>query len=764
MLRHLFILCILCTNYLSAQELDDFLNIDRFHYYAVDMSGNLAKKGEDDLVSALNKVTPESIWKFVKGDQAKLKKLSDAHKYDELLRSIVKTANPNLSNIDLISSNYNFFKNKLNASYTFREADGLVAKAPLYNEAKPSTFDIPKLDGGELTLDADHYISNRQTRAILWDAIHNKRDIELYVEPLQDALSSIKSRGGEVVGEVLTLANNYNKNYLVYYPSENRYAHVITDISGTDRLHHLTKQLSVVKWGGKTGSERFGGKVNVFGDLQNLIEHETKELTKILTVLPKADHVVIGQKGAMERNVRSALKVEAVMKYLDANPTAIDALEQSHQKVVNKLKESGDFFESMYDASTWDKVYQKLESKIGEANIDGTNYNLDLNSHEIADVNIKTADGKIKRFRLVSNVWGNEATPIARALAETGHKNFTYIGTAGTLNSTYKVGDLVSPSSVQLHSGEYIDLGEPSIKPEGIKKGGKLSQVASLFDESQDWLAKQKNLGNDLVEMEVGYLAEVFKKKPGVKFNVFLLVSDAVGEEGETLDQASSSVRKKSQLNALHSIFKHEKATNVVPTSQVNVVDELVDRLKALDGSRNDLAIFQVKQKVRAEFGDTVPDDTTLKKFLQDNPSFSPNALNKRVNSAQEFLVELHKLGKEQSKTFQVDIGAEFMDGSYNAKNKFVIHYDMASKLDVDLVEQLYNSNPEFKKNLIIEAAPFEGGLVPIKSSELDKLKLLDMYNENALLEGGLLGSITKKGNLNYSLLPNTKHCQILFD
>jgi hypothetical protein len=80
-----------------GQDLDQFLDIDRFAYYTTDMAQNLKKKGHDSLAHALEELTPEDLWKFVKSDQALLVKIKDGHNYDELLQTIVKQTRPELA-------------------------------------------------------------------------------------------------------------------------------------------------------------------------------------------------------------------------------------------------------------------------------------------------------------------------------------------------------------------------------------------------------------------------------------------------------------------------------------------------------------------------------------------------------------------------------------------------------------------------------------------------------------------------------------------
>ena len=69
-----------------------------------------------------------------------------------------------------------------------------------------------------MTLDSGHYISNRTTRAIFWEAIENERTIEFHLGDSREFLKGLKEQNGEILYEVKPLAKNYNKIFIVKYP------------------------------------------------------------------------------------------------------------------------------------------------------------------------------------------------------------------------------------------------------------------------------------------------------------------------------------------------------------------------------------------------------------------------------------------------------------------------------------------------------------------------------------------------------------------
>jgi hypothetical protein len=54
--------------------------------------------------------------------------------------------------------------------------------------------------------------------------------------------------------------------------------------------------------------------------------------------MPKADHVILGQKGAMERNVRTAQKVELIIQQLEKDPNLLASLDKTEQKIIDKKR------------------------------------------------------------------------------------------------------------------------------------------------------------------------------------------------------------------------------------------------------------------------------------------------------------------------------------------------------------------------------------------------------------------------------------------
>src|SRR5690606_36252004 len=102
--------------------------------------------------------------------------------------------------------------------------------------------------------------------------------------------------GGEVLYEVNPMARNYNKIFLVRYPGEADYRYAITNIGGHDRLEHLVHQVSL----SNLSAKKIKSKVKIVGDLDEFHDKLTRRIKGRLELLPKADRLLIGQKGAIE--------------------------------------------------------------------------------------------------------------------------------------------------------------------------------------------------------------------------------------------------------------------------------------------------------------------------------------------------------------------------------------------------------------------------------------------------------------------------------
>jgi len=234
-----------------------------------------------------------------------------------------------------------------------------------------------------------------------------------------------------------------------------------------------------------------------------------------------------------------------------------------------------------------------------------------------------------------------------------------------------------------------------------------------------------------------------------------------VGEEGETLDQASSSVRKKAQLNTLYKIFEAEKLDRVIPPVAAGP-GEVNQVILELEPRRSAISIFQVNQKLKTEHKGRIPGKSVVKAALEENASFTPALLQKRLEMVQDFLNEAYLISKNEGKSFEVMIEKSVFDGSYHPKNKIKLGILDRSKIDFSKLEELRNADSEFKKYIVLDYVTDAGEEVPVMSKEIPKLDLLRNYNEVALTEGGLIGRISKSGNLAFSALPVRNECKLL--
>lgn len=742
-----------------SADLSELLSIDRFHYYLTELAQIVEKRGNPEIAKELRKIKPEQILKaaFKPAD------LGDATKYDLLARKMLEirgvSAPPSIVKWD-----YPFYKNKLNEGYVLRVYDDAVLTPPTVNEnVQPSELrKVPSdITADELTLDADHYISNRTTRAVFWDMVENGSEMEFHLGTAREFSHHLDRTGTKVVGEVKTLARNYNPIYLVQYPGESTYRIAFTEISGGDRLDHLIRQISITEWKNKTGNLQ-RPKVSVFGDVKKKLLTDQAVLARQLLTMPKADYVIIGQKGALERASRTASKLEAIQKVHLKAPTKVAALlDPSELKILENSKNLKSDFFAFKDAAKWDKIYEKLEALLKTQQIETKSSYVSASitnaSHEIEDYLYQDLYGKTKRLRVISNTWGDEVVPIVKALKDTDHKRIFYIGTAGAFpDKGIEVGDLVAPHRILSVDGTPLTVKVAPNVPELALLEKTVAHVGSPFEESEKWL-KNTSVKADLVEIETAYLAQLMRN-PDDELYIYLLVSDIVGSESETLAQAESGARKGAQVAALNSVFEEAKMKTVASSADAKIsigkVEAIID--EALPGK--DLAWrYQLGQQYKKK-------KNTIPKLTAENPSFTTTALEKRISAAQRMIEKT--VIEIDPKDFKLHVDSQLIQGTFHPKKDTLTVYletktvAQANEL-VSRIEALYQQDPTLKKILTLKAARGPPTSTPslalIERIFKAQDDLLWIYADAALRNAGVSMSFSSSGKPKFTRLPQKK-------
>lgn len=767
MKRYLFVLVFLASKSWAAvpaeqANLQALLDLDRFHAYTQSWSYTMMGRGKTELAKSVLALTPGQV-AAMKLDASKL---ADAQKYDDLILQILQKQRPDLKvKAADVAWGYNFFKNKMNEAYLIQEPSRNFKPANI--NPSTSTIDftgsnlaIKPLKADEVLLNVDGYVSNRTTRAVFWEASQSQRAIEMHVGSADDFRDNLTLRGSKIVGEVRTAARNYNPIYLIQDPGEKTFHYAITQISGQDRVRHLAMQASLVRWEVGKGKLAPPPPVKVVGDAIELLLREEAELTQVLRVVPKADAVVIGQKGAFDRTFGSIAKARSVMDLNAKHPTALGkVLTPAQTRFLEKAiaAEADLVTHVMKYASDWDKVYEAATPVIEKMKmplaIKPEVFSLDRGSYEMTDYTLNGANGKPQRWRVFSNSWGDEVLPVARALKSTGHNNIFYMGTAGGLEgSGLKVGDLVVPQSSNDIDGIKRTLQATHI-PEGAIRVPMVTHVSSPFEETGAWLQDRKKIAQ-VVEVETGYLASVFNG-PKDRINTMLLVSDMVGVEGETLAEASSSARRKAQIQAISSVIDSKGVTRTVApaaaTSYLAVLDEISPK-------RDPAHDFRVIREAQARRLDQSGDlRANFKKLYAEIPSFTTTRLETALELNDVRLAGLHQAMEEAGVQPRMGLDSAFLDGRWSPGQPIKIHLEVATEGSVKelnaIVARLTAADKNFPKQLAITiartAAPAEE-FVSLTRLPNTQNVLMELYKDSALGFGGLASQETRSGGLKF--------------
>jgi hypothetical protein len=681
----------------STDEINYYLSIDKFKYYLNEYTLALDGKIPDTITNALKKITVEDIIEM----HLSSTDLFDANNYDEIIYKylLAHQLTENLKRENL-KWNYNFFRTKLNEAFTLVPSK-LSLDLSIHSEEKTlitETDIIPELlNPDDMTLDSGHYISNRTTRAIFWESIKNQRRIEFFLGDSREFLKNLKEQRGEILFEVKPLAKNYNKIFIIKYPSNNSYVYAITNIGGHDRLNHLINQLSLSNIHGKS----LDSKIIVKGNLKKFHDAKTEEHTLQLKLLPKADRVIIGQKESIDGKFfifwkmralkilydedpdlfKKTLKISLIEKYSDMEVPPLDKSKKPQniqdvilsfqQEIENKFLTLNDaafetiFKEKKFIEDTYLLFQKEFENNTNFSPPKFKIYNYDNFTIEMCDYLFRDPEGKNIRWRVISNVWGDEIIPIAKALKNTGHHNIVYMGTAGAFaGKGFKVGDLVIPNSVHDGTQKLLVKSDP-MKIDGAKYGGSVEHVGSPFDESEEWL-KMTSARSEMVEVETLYLRQIFN---GSQDNVemYLLISDILGSESETLAHATSSKRKNMQNKLLAALFSRD--SKGIPTP---VLDAAISEIEE---KRN--FIFHILAKKSNSYRyfaySSLKDskDLTEKdilKFAEENPSFSDSYVLDRLVKISELVHEMNKKLKGKVE-FDIAFSKNLVEGKWNPKN-----------------------------------------------------------------------------------------------
>ncbi len=743
----------------EVKNLQYLLAVDKFNYYLTELIGWKSGKVDASIVQALAALTPERIMEL----GLSFEELNNSKQYNELTLKAVNLSAPSLNaTFEDIEWGYNFFRNKLYDSYVideFKGSEDLDSPKIGVAEKKATELEPKVLKVEEQTLEAEHYISNRTTRGIFWEAADSARTMEFHLSDPREFKQNVSFRGGEIIGEVKTMASNYNKIYLVQYPGESTFRIAITNVGGIDRMEHLISSLSL----SKSGITKLNNKVEVFGDIESFHKSIQRRLENMLGSLPKADRLIIGQKSGIETFFYTYWKVLALKNIYDSEPDLIKGLATAKdQEKLEALIKNPQSFDLGKHKSLLDKAYGQIKTQVEKDHPEllparFKQFDFDNFLASISDIEFSDADGKPVRWRIVSNVWGDELYPIASALKNTGHDKVIYSGTAGALPGRgLHVGDMVLPGSLKTEDGVQ-HISDVEFNVSGAKSGQVLGHVGSPFDETKQWLNKSLDDGIDLVEIEGKYLTQVFGAD---NVSLYLMVSDVINSEGETLASASSSKRKSMLQSFIHTMVDRDsKGLVQAPIEAPNKLQKIRLIVEQAIGGKGDVFKHLLISKYLDE--DVIPSIDDVIKDADQIPTFSDNFFYTRLTGPSAVMTKVFT--EIEGDKPDLALNRSFLQGGFNPKT---------DKLEVKLVAigehqraQIEAAMDKFSSELsqvsdnfsleIVESIGADESFVQIEAPKsIDSDVFFKMYSHFALKKTGLDYSVTNSANVSFKFLP----------
>lgn len=751
----------------ALKDITTLLDVDRFLFYKDAWVGQFAGKKPEAITQAVSAINVDDVY----AKRTLLaERLKDISNYDGLLAELATLHSSTRIELAQVEWNYNFYKRKVQEAFVVnvdradsRLLPGLLPQSPAKTRGS-TEINAAWTPDSKILLDTDQYISNRTTRAVFWDSALSGRKIEFHLGTERAFRTRLQANGARIVAEVKPIARNYNKIYLVQYPGQPEPVYAFTRISGHDRLDHLVKQLSLVKIAGKSADQQV--KVRVFGDEKRISKQIEKSLVQFLERVPEADLVIIGQKGAIESHLRAGYLLEAMIELRKTSEALIRARLSEKEwagfdALTKGLDVSADFLTDMKRVGAADRYATLLKTELthvlgihpGQEKI----FDVENVSHDISDFVLRTNDGSTRRWRVISNVWGDEVSPIAKALARTGHKRVISIGTAGAIaGKGLKVGDLVQAKAVYIESADQTEaLERPVFKVEGAKQAS-VGHVTTPYVETQKWL-EASSARFEVIELETAYIHQALRGKSA--YQSFFLISDVVGSEHESLASADSNARKKSLLNLIKTVATQEGVIGVVSAAKAggHSLEKAASLQRRIDELAPKRALESRFQLAQAAWHADLSTDEELKVLIAKEKPFSRDLLNRTLTSAGHVVSILSEGLSEKGSSARIYLPEEFMETRWNPALglDLLLHVDSADdeKWAKEALERLAEQNPTLKKSVRVRTTnrePEAKWLRGIMAATDSSHSVADVYANLALTHGALVSTVNTSGQLRF--------------
>jgi hypothetical protein len=290
------------------------------------------------------------------------------------------------------------------------------------------------------------------------------------------------------------------------------------------------------------------------------------------------------------------------------------------------------------------------------------------------------------------------------------------------------------------------------MKIEGAKYGGNVEHVGSPFEETKKWLETAR-LRSDFVEVETSYLQEIFNSSND-HLEMYLLISDILGSDTETLANATSGKRKNSQNKLLASIFERDSRLPPVPMKEKTLSTLEIKRKLIYKVLPNKSVAY--RYYIFSHFKDSVNlSEEEIIKLAENGPTFTDKYLLDRLVLMGELLQDLQL-------NYEIAFSKSLVTGTWNPKtDKLQVIFKVNNLSDEKKLQEYLHTHKTFTDK-ISTFADFKIS-THIDSPDLIWMKkptiidpdfFVKIYSQAGFQNVGLYHSITYNGNIKLDMLP----------
>lgn len=197
-----------------------------------------------------------------------------------------------------------------------------------------------------------------------------------------------------------------------------------------------------------------------------------------------------------------------------------------------------------------------------------------FNEHELSHLGvqvIETQNGK--RIWYVDNEYGDRAAWLFSALKEQGAKRFVILGTAGSLDHRYPIGNLVSPEYLIKPNGQKMKSPFISV----IQKSGSHGDVEAPSIETVEWVQQEASKGVQYIDVELQKIVPLVESNDEV--SAYFVISDEINiANPKDYTQWTDHDRQRSKIKILEVLDAHMKEIGIDRSTPIkNYKIELFD-------------------------------------------------------------------------------------------------------------------------------------------------------------------------------------------